>query len=121
MADLPQEVAAEDLVAVAVVAVVDVVVASEVSSGMVFFFSYSIINRMILILLGGFNSGPPERLNVVAVVSHVCEGQIIGMVEGNCVPLLARMIWTEKKQLIGKVDDVFGPKHAPGIAVNADT
>ena len=43
------------------------------------------------------------------------------MVKGDCVPLLARMIWTENKQLIGKVDDVFGPKHAPGIAVNPDT
>jgi len=58
---------------------------------------------------------------VVAEVTHNCEGQIVGMVKGNAVPLLARSIWTEKKQLIGKVDDVFGPKHAPGIAVNVDT
>ena len=71
--------------------------------------------------LGGFNQGPPERVNVVAEVSHVCEGQIIGMVKGNAVPLLARQIWTDNKQLIGKVDDVFGPKHQPGIAVNPDT
>ena len=69
----------------------------------------------------GFNSGPPERLNVIAEVSHICEGQIVGMVKGNAVPLLARMIWTENKQLIGKVDDVFGPKNGPGIAVNPDT
>mmetsp|Transcript_21975 Transcript_21975/g.25728 ORF Transcript_21975/g.25728 Transcript_21975/m.25728 type:complete len:124 (+) Transcript_21975:17-388(+) len=70
---------------------------------------------------GGYNSGPPERVNVVAEVSHVCEGQIVGMVKGNAVPLLARQIWTENKQLIGKVDDVFGPKNQPGIAVNPDT
>ena len=75
----------------------------------------------ILDIGGGYNSGPPERLNVVAEVSHICEGQIIGMVKGNAVPLLARMIWTENKVLIGKVDDVFGPKQQPGIAVNPDT
>ena len=71
--------------------------------------------------VGGRNDGPPERVGVVAEVSHICEGQIIGMVKGNAVPLLARTIWTEKKQLIGKVDDVFGPKSQPGIAVNPDT
>ena len=60
---------------------------------------------------GGFSSGPPDRVNVVAEVSHITEGQIIGMVKGNAVPLLARQIWTDKKQLIGKVDDVFGPKN----------
>lgn len=70
---------------------------------------------------GGYNSGPPERLGVVAEVSHNCEGVIIGMVKGNAVPLLARMIWTEKKQLIGKVEDVFGPKTQPGIAVAPDS
>ena len=31
------------------------------------------------------------------------------------------MIWTEKKQLIGKVEDVFGPKTQPGIAVVPDS
>ena len=36
------------------------------------------------------------------------------------MPLLARMIYTEKKQLIGKVDDVFGTMTAPGIAVTQD-
>ena len=43
---------------------------------------------------------------------------IIGFIpkDGN-IPLLARQIFTEKKVLIGKVDDVFGPKDAPGIAV----
>ena len=30
------------------------------------------------------------------------------------------MIYTENKQLIGKVDDVFGPMQAPGILVVPD-
>ena len=58
---------------------------------------------------------------VVAEVSHSCEGQIIGFIpKDGDVPLLARMIYNQAKQLIGKVDDVFGPKDAPGIAVNPD-
>ena len=36
--------------------------------------------------------------------------------DGN-VPLLARKIYNEQKQEIGKVDDVFGQKDNPGIAV----
>ena len=35
------------------------------------------------------------------------------------VPLLMRSIYMENKQLIGKVDDVFGPVTAPGIAIKA--
>ena len=35
--------------------------------------------------------------------------------------MLARMIYNENKKLIGKIDDVFGPKDAVGIAVNPDT
>lgn len=42
------------------------------------------------------------------------------MVKGENVPLLARMIYTQNKQLIGKVDDVFGTMGAPGIAVTPD-
>ena len=30
-----------------------------------------------------------------------------------------RSIYMENKQLIGKVDDVFGPVTAPGIAIKA--
>ena len=33
------------------------------------------------------------------------------------VPLLMRSIYMENKTLIGKVDDVFGPVTAPGIAI----
>ena len=64
--------------------------------------------------------GPPQSVVVVAEVTHDCEGQIIAMIKGEAVPLLARMIYTENKQLIGKVDDVFGPMHTPGIAVIPD-
>lgn len=33
------------------------------------------------------------------------------------VPLLMRSIYMQNKTLIGKVDDVFGPVTAPGIAI----
>jgi H/ACA ribonucleoprotein complex subunit 1 len=33
------------------------------------------------------------------------------------IPLLMRSIYMENKNLIGKVDDVFGPVTAPGIAI----
>lgn len=57
----------------------------------------------------------------VATFSHACEGEIIAMVDGNRVPLLARMIYTANKQLIGKVEDVFGPMHSPGLCVKTDS
>ena len=70
----------------------------------------------------GFQQGPPERVEACATVSHECEGMIIGFLnKGGNIPLLARQIFTENKVLIGKVDDVFGPKDAPGIAVVPDT
>ena len=40
--------------------------------------------------------------------------------EGD-IPLLARKIYNEQKQEIGKVDDVFGQKDSPGIAVTPNT
>ena len=64
--------------------------------------------------------GPPERVTDVATFSHACEGELIAMVDGDRVPLLARMVYTANKQLIGKVDDVFGPMHSPGICVKID-
>lgn len=69
---------------------------------------------------GGFQQGPPMAVVEVATFSHACEGDIIAMVDGNRVPLLARMIYTANKQLIGKVDDVFGPMHTAGICVKPD-
>lgn len=123
---MPQEVAVEvasAVVAVALVAVVAVaavvVAVSEVSNIKLKNLKEQLTYHCFVI--GGYNMGPPERLAVVAEVTHDCEGVIVGMVKGNAVPLLARMIWTENKQLIGKVEDVFGPKHAPGIAVTPDT
>jgi rRNA processing protein Gar1 len=56
----------------------------------------------------------------VATFSHACEGEMIAMIDGERVPLLARMIYNENKTLIGKVDDVFGPMHTPGICVKTD-
>jgi len=45
---------------------------------------------------------------------------MIAMVDGAKVPLLARQIFTQNKTLIGKVEDVFGPMHSPGICVKLD-
>jgi len=69
---------------------------------------------------GGFQQGPPATVVPVAEFSHECEGEIIAYIKGESVPLLARQIFTEKKALIGKVDDVFGPMHSPGIAIKPD-
>jgi H/ACA ribonucleoprotein complex subunit 1 len=59
--------------------------------------------------------GPPEQVIEIAEVSHVCEGEIIAMCTQASVPLLARMVYTNDKKLVGKVDDVFGPMSAPGV------
>ena len=56
----------------------------------------------------------------MATFSHECEENLVAFVDGDNVPLLARMIYNENKQLIGKVDDVFGPMSAPGIFVVPD-
>ena len=56
----------------------------------------------------------------IAEVSHVCEGEIIAMCTQASVPLLARMVYTNDKKLVGKVDDVFGPMSAPGVQVIPD-
>jgi H/ACA ribonucleoprotein complex subunit 1 len=70
---------------------------------------------------GNFGSqGPPEQVVEIAEVSHTCEGEIIAMCTNASVPLLARMIYTADKKLIGKVDDVFGPMSAPGVQVTPD-
>lgn len=69
---------------------------------------------------GGFQQGPPASVVEVATFSHACEGDIIAMVDGNRVPLLARMIYTQNKQMVGKVDDVFGPMHSAGLCIKAD-
>jgi len=49
------------------------------------------------------------------------EGDLIALVDGNKVPLLARQIYNVNKQLVGKVDDVFGPMHSAGICVKPDS
>lgn len=69
---------------------------------------------------GGFQQGPPASVVEIATVSHSCEGEIIAMIDGGKVPLLARQIFTQNKSLIGKVEDVFGPMHSPGICVKLD-
>lgn len=53
----------------------------------------------------------------VAEFSHSCEGLMICNIIGSQVPLLMRAIYLQNKNKVGKVDDVFGPMSAPGIAI----
>ena len=53
----------------------------------------------------------------VATYTNTVEGLICCMLDDKKVPLLMRSIYTQNKNLIGKVDDVFGPVTAPGIAI----
>ena len=66
---------------------------------------------------GGFNQGPPAQVSAVASFTNNVEGLICCSLLDKKVPLLMRSIYTENKNLIGKVDDVFGPVTAPGIAI----
>ena len=66
---------------------------------------------------GGFNQGPPAQVSPVATYANTVEGLICCMLDDKKVPLLMRSIYTQNKNLIGKVDDVFGPVTAPGIAI----
>ena len=53
----------------------------------------------------------------MAAYTQTVEGLICCSLLEKKVPLLMRSIYFENKQLIGKVDDVFGPVTAPGIAI----
>ena len=66
---------------------------------------------------GGFDRGPPQTVIPVATYTNTVEGLICCSILEKKVPLLMRSIYMESKSLIGKVDDVFGPVTAPGIAV----
>ena len=68
----------------------------------------------------GFQQGPPATVEPVATFSHEVEDNLVANIDGDMVPLLARHIYTENKQLIGKIDDVFGPMQSPGIVVVPD-
>merc|ERR1712166_828538 len=66
---------------------------------------------------GGFDRGPPQNVVPVATYNQTVEGLMCCSVVEKKVPLLMRSIYMENKTLIGKVDDVFGPITAPGIAI----
>ncbi len=53
----------------------------------------------------------------VAKYQQTVEGLMCCYIMEKKVPLLMRSIYKENKTLIGKVDDVFGPVTAPGIAI----
>ena len=66
---------------------------------------------------GGFDRGPPQNVVPIATYNATVEGLMCCSVVEKKVPLLMRSIYMENKTLIGKVDDVFGPITAPGIAI----
>ena len=66
---------------------------------------------------GGFDRGPPQSVVPVVTYTNTVEGLICCQILEKKVPLLMRSIYMENKTLIGKVDDVFGPVTAPGIAI----
>lgn len=68
---------------------------------------------------GGFDRGPPQNVIPVATYTSTVEGLMCCACIEPKVPLLMRSIYMENKTLIGKVDDVYGPITAPGIAIKA--
>ena len=68
---------------------------------------------------GGFDRGPPQNVIPVAEYINTVEGLMCCSCIEKKVPLLMRSIYMENKTLIGKVDDVYGPITAPGIAIKA--
>ena len=75
---------------------------------------------MLVLIVIGFDQGPPEYVEAVAEFSHACEGMLICNVLGGNVPLLMRSIYLQNKNKIGKVDDVFGQMSRPGLAIKPD-
>ena len=71
---------------------------------------------------GGFSQGPPPTVVHCATFSHACEDNLIAFSNKNDygvfkVPLLGRMIYTQAKAEIGKVEDVFGTTESPGLCI----
>ena len=66
---------------------------------------------------GGYDRGPPQNVVPIATYSKTVEGLMCCNILEKKVPLLMRTIYMENKTAIGKVDDVFGPVSAPGIAI----
>ena len=106
MVSAEAEVASEVVTVAAEVALV----VAEVVSAVVVSFSY-------LLICLGFNMGPPEYVEAVAEFSHDCEGMLIAFLHTDAVPLLMRSIYLANKNLVGKVDDVFGAQKKGGIAI----
>lgn len=88
-------------------------VAVEEASAVVAVVSLSYLLTLVL----GFDMGPPEYVEAVAEFSHDCEGMLIAYLNTDYVPLLMRSIYLQNKNLVGKVDDVFGPQAKGGIAI----
>jgi hypothetical protein len=87
----------------------------EVNSLIKLIVIFQYLNFLYLIL--GFDQGPPEQIVEVATFQHSCEGLMICNVVGHQIPLLMRSIYLANKNKIGKVDDVFGPMSAAGLAI----
>uniref|UniRef100_T1HC83 H/ACA ribonucleoprotein complex subunit n=3 Tax=Rhodnius TaxID=13248 RepID=T1HC83_RHOPR len=57
-----------------------------------------------------FNEGPPERVIPIGHYSHACQDDLVLKVDLNEeVPYFNAPIYTEDKNQIGKIDEIFGP------------
>ncbi|XP_025096573.1 H/ACA ribonucleoprotein complex subunit 1-like [Pomacea canaliculata] len=61
---------------------------------------------------GGFNNqdfGPPSEVVELGVMSHPCEEELVCKSTSESVPMFNAYVYLENKQLVGKVDEIFGP------------
>ena len=57
---------------------------------------------------GGFDQGPPEMVKEFGIYTHPCQNQLVCKATIEEVPFFNAPIYTENKQQIGKVDEIFG-------------
>jgi H/ACA ribonucleoprotein complex subunit 1 len=57
---------------------------------------------------GGYDSGPPESVKEFGFYTHECQNQLVCKSTIEEVPFFNAPIFTENKQQIGKVDEIFG-------------
>lgn len=56
----------------------------------------------------GYDAGPPEMVKEFGVYTHECQNQLVCKAIVEEVPFFNAPIYTETKQQIGKVDEIFG-------------
>lgn len=56
----------------------------------------------------GYDQGPPEQVKEFGHFTHECQNQMVCKSSIDEVPYFNAPIYTETKQQIGKVDEIFG-------------